>query len=125
MATKISDLPAAHAEGCGRSLPYHSPLHAALDADCPRCRGLLELLDAAAERRTIAKEQLKQRIVLQLDTLPHGARGTTQGELIQFVDGPQPGKRIRLMQAINELMDDKIIQQFPSGGLIRYTLKGR
>lgn len=118
-------LPDRHDETCGRRLPYSSPLHRALDPDCARCRGLLELLDQARDRRTAATEELKRRIVSKLDGLPHNARGFTRQTLNELADGPETGKGIRVMKAIRELVEDRLIQEYVSNGAHRYVIYGR
>lgn len=127
MTTKISDLPVNHDPECRRLLPYGAPGRTwSLDPEnCHRCIGLVGLLDAARDRRLAVKEELKRKIISHLDALPHGARGPSQTELLQYVEGPETGKRIRLTPALRELRDDRIIAEHAIQGVLRYTIKGR
>ena len=119
-------LPDRHDEECGRLLPYSSPLHRALDPDCKRCRGLIELLDQARDRRIAAAEDIKRKIISKLDGLPHRARGYTQTELAnEVIEGPEMGKRLKLQRPIRELMEDRLIQEHVVSGVQRYVLYGR
>lgn len=124
--TRISDLDPHHDAECSRELPYGSPGWRGLDPDnCRRCIGLVGLLDAARDKRLAAETLLKERIVGKLDHLPHRARGYTQAELCELVDGPAAGKRIRLQHPLRHLLEDKIIQEHVIQGVKRYTIKGR
>jgi hypothetical protein len=125
MTTDKLGLPDRHDDECRRRLPYNSPLWTSLDIDCPRCKGLITLLEQAKNRRIAASEELKRKIISKLDGLPHNARGFKQQELIELAGGPEAGKRIRLMKALRELIEDRLVQEYIVSGVQRYVLYGR
>jgi hypothetical protein len=126
MSDPYATLPAEHDAECRRELPYSSPLRVSLDFEnCHRCTGLILLLERAKDRRLAAAEELKRRIISKLDGLRHGARGYAQSELLELVEGPETGRRIRLQRPLRELMEDRLIQEHVVSGVKRYVLYGR
>ena len=119
----LANLPEAHAGNCRRALPYSSPLWRSLDLECPRCQGLIALLDEARDRRIAATEELKRRIVSKLDGLPHKARGYKRQDLAELAEGP--GRNYRVLKALRELQEDRLIQEIAVSGVQRYVLYGR
>jgi hypothetical protein len=125
MTTDKLGLPDRHDDECRRRLPYSSPLWTSLDIDCPRCKGLITLLEQAKNRRVEATEELKRKIVSKLDGLPHNARGFQRKELLELVGGKVVDKNIRLQRALRELLEDRLVQEYIVSGVQRYVLYGR